>query len=366
MEKDNLRSFRVFKRHRKPLFRPAFTIVELLVVIVVIGILATITIVSYTGISQRATTASLQSDLDNASKQLKLFQVDNGNYPATIDCTIPDSSTNKCIKVSNGATYEYYVDNTNNKQIYCVTITKNNSYYSINNSGTSVPAAYCPVLYLDAGNKDSYSGTGTAWKDLSGWGNDGTLLNGVGYDSTNGGAMSFDGVNDYVGVPYTSLLSPASQITFEAVAYLNNWDITDYVRILSKTEGGGYQIGLNGSVGTGYAGGLVYLNGSYRIVHFALTSLSPGWHYFSFTFDGRYFKMYSDGSNVGTYDLGSVSTISYSCNNYLMVGVEASCGSTPVDGHFSGIISVTSIYNRALSAPEILQNFNTLKDRYGL
>ena len=54
-----------------------FTIVELLVVIVVIAILAAITIVAYTGISQKAITASLQLDLSNASKQLKLFQVDN-------------------------------------------------------------------------------------------------------------------------------------------------------------------------------------------------------------------------------------------------------------------------------------------------
>ena len=55
-----------------------FTIVELLVVIVVIGILAAITIVSYTGISQRATAASLQSDLDNASRMFKLYYVDHG------------------------------------------------------------------------------------------------------------------------------------------------------------------------------------------------------------------------------------------------------------------------------------------------
>ena len=83
-----------------------FTIVELLVVIVVIGILAAITIVSYTGISQKATVASLTSDLTNASKQLKLFQVDNSNYPTTIDCTIPDSTTNECIKSSTTYTYK--------------------------------------------------------------------------------------------------------------------------------------------------------------------------------------------------------------------------------------------------------------------
>src|SRR5476651_2497707 len=62
--------------------KPAgFTIVELLVVIVVIGILAAITIVSYAGISQKAVVTSLTSDLDNASRQLKLYQVDHGSYP---------------------------------------------------------------------------------------------------------------------------------------------------------------------------------------------------------------------------------------------------------------------------------------------
>lgn len=50
-----------------------FTIVELLIVIVIIGILATITIISYVGISTKATEATLKSDLANASKKLKLY-----------------------------------------------------------------------------------------------------------------------------------------------------------------------------------------------------------------------------------------------------------------------------------------------------
>lgn len=54
------------------LYKQGFTIVELLVVIVVIGVLAFITIIAYTGISQKATIASLTSDLDNAAKRLKL------------------------------------------------------------------------------------------------------------------------------------------------------------------------------------------------------------------------------------------------------------------------------------------------------
>lgn len=60
-----------------------FTIVELLIVIVVIGILAAITIVAYNGVQSRAKAAGVQSDLTTAKKKLMLWQVDNGHYPTT-------------------------------------------------------------------------------------------------------------------------------------------------------------------------------------------------------------------------------------------------------------------------------------------
>ena len=112
-----------------------FTIVELLVVIVVIGILAAVTIVSYTGISNKASLASLQTDLSNASKQLKIFQTINGNYPATIslDCaSTPDTTTNKCLKLSSGntitsLTLDYIVNNTTIPQTFNLTITNTSS-----------------------------------------------------------------------------------------------------------------------------------------------------------------------------------------------------------------------------------------------
>ena len=86
---------------------PAFTIVELLVVIVVIGILAAITIVSYTGISQKALASSLQADLSNNSKKLKMYQADYGAYPTSLDANkcplLPTADTTKyCIKFSTG------------------------------------------------------------------------------------------------------------------------------------------------------------------------------------------------------------------------------------------------------------------------
>jgi hypothetical protein len=54
------------------------------------------------------------------------------------------------------------------------------------------------ILALDSGDRNSYSGSGTSWTDLSGNGNTGTLTNGPTYSSTNGGSIVFDGSNDYI------------------------------------------------------------------------------------------------------------------------------------------------------------------------
>lgn len=58
-----------------------FTIVELLVVIVIIGILATITLVAYNGISQRASFAKEQSDIKGINDLIQMYYVENGQYP---------------------------------------------------------------------------------------------------------------------------------------------------------------------------------------------------------------------------------------------------------------------------------------------
>ena len=88
----------------------AFTIVELLVVIVVIGILASITIVGYRGITQKATTATLQADLANSLKQLKIYQATYGSYPTALDSTTncptaPTIDNTMCLKASSGNSY---------------------------------------------------------------------------------------------------------------------------------------------------------------------------------------------------------------------------------------------------------------------
>ena len=118
------------------IYRSAFTIVELLVVIVVIGILAAITIVSYGGVTSRATIASLQSDLTNASTQLKLDQVTNSAYPTTLNA----ANGGKGITASSGTTYtSYAASSTTIPQTFCMTANKGTYNYNITQDGISSP-----------------------------------------------------------------------------------------------------------------------------------------------------------------------------------------------------------------------------------
>lgn len=98
-----------------------FTIVELLIVIVVIGILAAITIVAYTGISQQASATALKSDLSQAKTQLELAKVQStdSTYPISPSGTNPPAS----LKPSPNTTLQYTVDNTSSPATYCLSAT---------------------------------------------------------------------------------------------------------------------------------------------------------------------------------------------------------------------------------------------------
>ena len=73
-------------------------------------------------------------------------------------------------------------------------------------AGPAIPTAGL-ALYLDAANVKSYPGSGTVWYDISGNGNNATLVNGASYNSQNSGVMQFDGVNDEISVSSPNLTS---------------------------------------------------------------------------------------------------------------------------------------------------------------
>jgi len=125
------------RSQNKNVFNYGFTIVELLVVIVIIGILASITVVSYAGITQKATAATLQSDLKNASTQLEIDKITDGVYPATKEA----ANGGKGLKASSGTVFSYtYSSGTD---IYSLTATNKNISYYITSSNT-LPIAGVP------------------------------------------------------------------------------------------------------------------------------------------------------------------------------------------------------------------------------
>ena len=348
-----------------------FTIVELLVVIVVIGILAAITIVSYTGMSQKATVASLASDLDSASRQLKLYQVTSSlsSYPTSLDvnnCPVPADSA-RCLKPSPGTSYtSYIVNTTTTPQVFCITATKGTTDYRITNDSSVTPGT-CQtsgivtsglIMNLDAGNTASYPSpfNSTSITDLSGNNNHATLVNGVGYTSPNvnpnDASLVFDGVNDYA--------------SFSSIS--SNSKSEESISVTAKILGNGHIL----DIGSGTGG-----SGNYTVLTVSGTTLSYSlWNAAYFTINTTIAlntwvniqmvhsvstsrnELYINGSLVGSNTTYQDTSGNHS---YLVVG-RSSGGTLYANFNLSNYMT----YNRALSSAEVTQNFNALRGRYGL
>ncbi len=332
-----------------------FTIVELLIVIVIIGILAAITIVAYTGVNNRAIAVSLQSDLNGANQQLKLFQIDNNSYPVTIDCAQPDSATNKCLKVSPGTAYSYQVNSTLGYKTFCISAIKSNQTFKITqDDAPSLGGCLLSsglMLHLDAASATSYPGTGTKWSDISGYGNNGTVVNSTVYDTANGGTLAFDGTQ-YVSMANFLNQTPAAQ----------EWTVSAAVKLVSTAPANIQKImNFNQGVSLAYGGTnrlLLYLNGGaddyYDYGYFNLKD--DLWHIVSFVFQNSSGKreIYVDGTDVSSTGPNLTST---------PLGLP---GTFNIGNALVGKLGDVSVYNRALSTAEVNLNFNALRGRYGL
>jgi hypothetical protein len=212
------------------------------------------------------------------------------------------------------------------------------------------------VLSLDAADRNSYSGTGTAWNDLSGNGNTGTLTNGPTYSSTNGGSIVFDGTNDRC---LTQL--PASTIgaicTVVATCTCNSYgvDAQGARRIVSLDRTAGSS---KWAIATKSTGGIQFVSGGGNedgnIFDITIGEIFQ----VSLVLQNTSYKLYKNG------ELKINTTFTPDASSFGNVSI----GSRPtVDDRFwDGKIFNTIIYNRALSATEVLQNYNALKSRFNL
>jgi hypothetical protein len=205
------------------------------------------------------------------------------------------------------------------------------------------------VLYLDAANTKSYVSGSTTWSDVSRGGNNGTLINGPTFNSSNGGSIVFDGVNDYTQIPYN--------IGDNNVDYTINISF----KINSFT---GADMRLFGS----YAGSIAQLTSGFTTQTFRLW-LQLQWNNTNLvceTGTNYILGIVHTGTTTLLYVNGVLnSTILDRTSYFNNIGIGNPFILTN-GTYFNGNIYQTLIYNRALSAQEVLQNYNATKTRFGL
>jgi hypothetical protein len=235
------------------------------------------------------------------------------------------------------------------------------------------------VLYLDAANPKSYTGSGTTWSDLSGNGNNGTLTNGPTFDSSNNGGIKFDGVNDWVVVSDNPTINFTSQLTISLwffsgtnITGVNDYDLL-YLKGFtndSPVDSMNPQIGIDGGYGWR---GPIQSPTTFRSFYVPPAGFlqTNTWYNLTYTHvSGNTPIVYKNGTSQSgfTYLSGTGrstdGTLPLSTNTRPLT----ICGDSPrnAGSRFTGRMSIVSVYNRALTESEVLQNFNALRGRFGL
>jgi hypothetical protein len=223
-------------------------------------------------------------------------------------------------------------------------------------------------LWLDAAQTASYPGSGTTWTDLSGNGNNGTLVNAPTFSSiVGGGTLIFNGINQYATITgYKGITGTAARTSI--VWFKTNVLNTPY-RLLgwgTASLGAKWNISLDVTtyrVRAELAGG-------------AAVTCNPGtpnvadtnWHMVATTAPAggtaNDIKIYIDGNLITDVTITNGATAINTVAN-----IDVSFGASLVDAspnYLNGNISTGQIYNRALTADEITTNFNALRNRYGI
>jgi hypothetical protein len=214
-------------------------------------------------------------------------------------------------------------------------------------------------MCLDAANIKSYPGTGTTWTDLSGNGNHGTLVNGVGYSNDNNGVMTFDGVNDYVLAGRIAGTGTSNSSVSWGLWVSPNGTSGNIMSMSSTNPQGSWNMPPISAVNQRFTGKMW---SNTRLTSFIYTL--NVWYYVVLVWNAQQStqSLYVNGTVQGTQ-----SGITYSAsntNNFLFFGQNNPGADN--SGMFSGKYSQIQTYNRALTQKEIQQNYQALRGRYGI
>lgn len=202
----------------------------------------------------------------------------------------------------------------------------------------------------------SYFKLETTWTDLSGNGNNGTLTNGPTYSNANGGSLVFDGADDYV----STSVNFGSSSQFTVSMFVNN---------TSRGAGDGQILSIGNekllfytTTSTGPWAFSVYSPTIFSgIPRYTSTIMQLNtWYNLVGVYSGTAFEMFINGQSI-YYTNTSISLYTLTTES-VQIARRIGTGIT----QFPSTFATTQIYNRALTAAEILQNFNALRGRFGV
>lgn len=225
------------------------------------------------------------------------------------------------------------------------------------------------VLYLDAANRQSYVSGSTVWNDVSNNGNTGTLTNGPTFSSANGGSIVFDGVNDYINNVGTT--STFSFIQNTGIYTLTTWikpSVLGTAMYFAGNNSGtqaqkGFYCGKEASNNFAlvFTDGSGVANFSHRVNNFFLNTTD--WVHVVCVGNSTTSQFYRNGTTFGS--VGTITSLSTG-NSSQTLAIGSINDVLAYNYWWSGNIASFQIYNRALSATEVLQNYNATKARFGL
>ena len=217
------------------------------------------------------------------------------------------------------------------------------------------------VLALDAGNTKSYPGTGTTWYDKSGYSNNGTLINGPTFNTGSLGSIVFDGVDDYASISGNTTINIPGDYTIEVWVNTDTISISPSVKVITSQWGADPKSMYLGFYPNNFISHYRTLaDNTHYNATFAISSSDfvNKWNQVVGITSGSVLQIWSNGSLKGSASWPGVASVP---NQPLLIS-----GISPGNQPFSGKVASTKIYNRALSAAEVSQNYNSLRGRFGI
>jgi hypothetical protein len=225
------------------------------------------------------------------------------------------------------------------------------------------------VLSLDAGDRNSYVSGSTTWRDMSGNGYNGTLVFGPTFNSGNGGSIFFGGshvsfANTTIGSFNNATFSYGAWFYFDGTSQLssiitkrNDNPFNQYTMRINSGP-------LDRNLGTNLTCLGINDQGQGGNMEFTYPLPSSGWYHGTCVINNNAQSLYVNGV------LERSATQAFSSSTFNITGKPLYVSAmnlldSPFDA-FKDRIAVTFLYNRALSATEVLQNYNATKSRFGL